>query len=1069
MTSSLTFQLYRIRTACLRFASSRSLTGLELIPAEAIAKVLQSHNIDCAVLNACDSARSDEGTNANLAEVFARHGITNILAMSYKFLSSAAAPFFASFYSNFFVQRLSFSSAASKARRVLLENPLRQGRLGMKLEVKDWFVSVVYIVGEDMQVDGPQASIGTEDSVPGAILGLEPANSDDGVIGRDYDILRLERMLADSDVVFLYGDAGVGKSVMMRHAVETWRKTDGYDLVVYVDLLKDPITIADIERQVGDQMSAIGEAERWKSNTATSAKEIIRTLRQGNVIMVLDGLDHAYAKVFNQGFEVVQNYVSDLLRQIRKPSSEGETAQPPKVVLIGVLGESWWDEHFGFLNGDLFPLAGLDLHAALQLSKRILRNVGRTIGLANQKELDSLANIVNIVQRIPLALELILPQAAEMDLSLKDFYDTLHFGDVVVPLFAPGKPPSIADLKPMLQFKTIWDLFHEFRDMLCCLADFWYEGPLRMDQYLKELRNGTGVNLEDRLDTIILCLSDCGGWRIEGGEPGKARMLRWIHPLLTLSLRQMRRNHEFQGPPFWHRGIVKALQFMNSGTISIPWGSTSTIRTAIARAFVYAVAFGDKVRTTTSALLGFDGPQLGQEMRGSMYNMLTCYQICCVRESRIEVRSWPKELLVSYLAPSQLIMSVPEQELLARYVEDALAIYVRERQGFEVPPGDRSFALNLSLHLTTFAASCGWLDRKRIRQFLAMSSAIVEASESRYGRFEGSDLVFKGMVFRFQAVEALIDGNENAADEAWEKLRAADIEYFGPEAVNPPIPHTGPLDMESLLGTAEAQISQLSVPNGHAAMSNLLTFNGINNTKRDVLTSWAQARHSAWPWLKERILATKDASLIDSLYLPQINNSFQGISDAQEKAGIEGMGHWKRFFPPCNDVAAQLQRVQDSKWQIEELESARDRGDWRTAAQSHMELWRTKVAAQDFDRALYHLTALIEILRESGPPWLPMEQMEGQKRLLEMLIRFKAMEEYPTGNLDDSACHEFVEAVKQAGTDDVGGWLRGQGVPEFLIQELLRAADRSERLLRLITACIEQRRAKEQRDVLGSK
>lgn len=1053
----------RIRTACLRFASSKSLTRLELIPAEAIAKELQSHNIDCAVLNACDSARSDDGMNANLAGVFAKHGVSNILAMSYKFLSSAAAPFFASFYRNFLVHRLNFSSAASKARRVLLKNPLRQARLGMELEVKDWFVSVVYISGEDMQIDGPQASAPTETSASDVILSLG-ADSDSSVIGRDYDILRLERVLADSDVVFLHGAPGVGKSVMMRHAVETWRKTDGYDLIIVIDLLKDPITIAEIEKQVVDQIGAFCETSRRNSDTASSASEIIQTLRHKNVIVILDGLDLVYAKVFNEGFDVIQNYMYDLLRLIRKPPSEDETAQLPKLILIGVLGKSWWDEHFGFLEGEIFPLEGLDLPATLQLSKDILRKVGKTIGLANQKELDSLANIVNILQRIPLALELVLPQVAEMDLSFKDFYDKLHFGDVVVPLFAPGKPPKIANLKLMLQFKTIFDRFHEFRDMLCCLADFWHEGPQRMDEYLKELRNGAGVHLEDRLDKIILCLSDCGGWRIEGGGSGTPRTLCWIHPLLTLSLRQMRRSHEFQGPPFWHRGIVKALQFMESGTVSVPFGSTSTIRTAIARGFVHAVAVRDEVRTLTSALLGFNGPKLGQEMRGSMYNMLTCYRICCLPETRFEVRSWPKNLLVSYLGPSRLIMSLPEQELLAKYVEDVLTIYVRECQGFEVPPGDRSFVLNLSLHLTTFAASYGWLDRERIRQFLAMSSAVVEASESRYGRFEGSDIVFKGMVSRYQAVEALIDGNEIAADEAWEKMKATDIEYFGPESVNPPVPHTGSLNMENLLGSAGPQIAPLSTPNGLAAMSTMLNFSRTDNTQRDVLASWAQARHSAWPWLKERILATKDASLIDSLYLPKINRSFQGISDAQDKAGIEGMGHWKRFFPPCNDVAAQLERVQDSKWQIEELESARDRGDWRGAAQSHMELWRTNAAAQDFDRALYHLTALTGILKESGPPWLPLEQMEGQKRLLEMLIRFKAMEAYPTGNIDDSACLEFVEAMKQAGEDDVGGWLRAQGVPEVLIRELLSAASRSERLLRLITEGMERRREKERRE-----
>ena len=1049
----------RIPTACLRFASSRSLTGLELVPAGEVAKLLQSHSIESAVLNACDSARSDKGVNANLANVFANHGVSNILAMSHKFLSSAAAPFFVSFYWNFFLRRLTFSFAASRARGVLMENPQRQARLGMKLDVKDWFISIVYIAGQEMQIDGPIASVAMDKYELGDTLDSKRAHTDESVIGRDYDILRLERMLADSDVVFLQGSPGVGKSAMMRHAIATWRKTDAYDSAIFVDLLREPITFADVEKQIVDQIKTTGETSKQNSGVSSSGDILVQKILQGNNIVVLDGIDYIYAEVFNEGFEVIQAAVSNLLRQIRKPFSDNETARPPKIVLVGILGKKWWVEHFGFLDGDHFPLAGLDLPAALQLSKNILQKESMATEYANQEELDSLANIVNILQRIPLALELVLPQAVKLHLSLKDFYNRLHFGEIAVPIHAPRKPPEIADIKLMLHFQTTFDRFHEYRDMLCCLADFWHEGPVQLDKYYKRLRNSVGIHWQDRFDKILLCLGDCGGWKLEEGTPS---ILSWIHPLLTLSLRQMRRDHKFRGPPFWHRGIIKAVQFMNSEAPPQQFGSTSSIRIGIARAYVHEVAIRDKARTMTSALLGFNGPRMGQEMRVSMYNMLSCYHICCLPESLMEIRSWPKELLVSYLGPSQLIMSLTEQELLAKYVEDALEIFLRECQGFGVLPGDRGLALNLSIHLTTFAASGGWLDRGRIRQMLTMSSAIVEASELRYGKFQGSDIPFKGMVFRFLAVEALIDGDENAADEAWEKMKATDIEFFGPESVTSPTALPDLSDTHGLLGGSWSWTAQVLSSNDPAAISNTLNLDPLNNNRHDVLASWAQVRHSSWPWLRERILATKDASLIDSLYLPQINRSFQGVSDSQEKAGIEGMGHWKRYFPPCNDVAAQLERVQDSKWQIEELESAKDKGDWKSTAQGHMELWQQAAKAQDLHRALHHLTELISILKESGPPGLPLHQMEGQKKIMEMNISLKAaFEQDSTMEVDDSDCLKLVEAMKQAGMHDINGTLRALGAPEEHIRGFLRAAERSERLDTMIQEYVERMRLKD--------
>ena len=1048
----------RIPTACLRFVSSRSLTGLELVPAGEVARLLQSHSIESAVLKACDSARSDKDVNANLAKVFANHGVSNILAMSHKFLSSAAAPFFASFYWNFFLRRLNFSFAASKARGVLMKNPQRQARLGMKLDVKDWFISIVYIAGQEMQIDGPIASVAMYKYELGDTLDSKWAHTDEGVIGRDYDVLRLERMLADSDVVFLQGSPGVGKSAMMRHAIESWRKTNAYDSAVFVDLLRDPITFADVEEQIVNQTSNISEASCQNADRASSGNAVVQRMRQGSNIVVLDGLDYIYAKVFSEGFELIQAAVTDLLRQIRQPFSDNETARPPKVVLVGILDKGWWVEHFGFLNGDHFPLAGLDLPAALQLSRNILQKEGIATDYANQKELDSLANIVNILQRIPLALELVLPQAVK-HLSLKEFYDRLHFGEISVPIHAPRKPPNIADIKLMLHFQTIFDRFQEYRDMLCCLADFWHEGPVQLDKYFKRLRDLAGIHWEDRFDKMVLYLGDCGGWKFEEGAPS---MLSWIHPLLTLSLRQMRRDHKFQGPPFWHRGIIRAVQFMNSEAPPQQFGSTSSIRIGIAQAYVHEVAIRDKTRTLTSALLGFDGPRMGQEMRVSMYNMLNCYHICCLPESPIEIRSWPKELLISYLGPSQLIMSLTEQELLAKYVEDALEIYLRECRGFEVPPGDRGLALNLSIHLTTFAASGGWLDRGRIRQMLTMSSAIVEASELRYGRFQGSDIPFKGMVFRFLAVEALIDGDGNAADEAWEKTKATDIESFGPESVTSPTALPDLSDTHGLLGGSWSSTAQASSSNDHAAILNTLNLDPLSDNRHNVLASWAQVRHSAWPWLRERILATKDASLIDSFYLPQINRSFQGVSDSQDKAGIEGMGHWKRYFPPCNDVAAQLKRVQDSKWQIEELESAKDKGDWKSTAQGHMELWQQAAKAQDLDRALHHLTELITTLKESGPPGLPLHQMEAQKKIIEMTIRLKAaFEQDPTMDVDDSDCLELVEAMKQAGMHDIDETLRALGASGEHVRDFLRAAERSERLDSMIQEYVERMRLRD--------
>ena len=246
--------------AYLQFAIHDPLTsdpkGLAERSAGDVAAVVGRHGISCVVLNACESATANKGFNANLSRIFGQHGISNVLAMSYKFSVSAAKIFHVAFYQAFLIKAVPFSEAASYARRCLRQNQNREAARHRTCDIQDWFVPVVYSNGKDTKLNIP------ERPEPGIIKHLffaclgplslnfkagyrqlsdehtpPPPVYDPPVPERAGDILRLERdiMVDVGHLVFLYGPPKAGKSMLLRYVQHLWLSTRFCDRVYYIN------------------------------------------------------------------------------------------------------------------------------------------------------------------------------------------------------------------------------------------------------------------------------------------------------------------------------------------------------------------------------------------------------------------------------------------------------------------------------------------------------------------------------------------------------------------------------------------------------------------------------------------------------------------------------------------------------------------------------------------------------------------------------------------------------------------------------------------------------------------
>ncbi len=193
----------------------------EIVTAAQIAQNLADCRGPIFVLNACQSGQAGEDPFSSVATRLVSLGAKGVVAMAYSVYAEAAKHFIGRLYEQL-VRGSSLSSALAAGRRQLLNERDRPSPKGF-LPLQDWMVPVLYqqesyapfpkresatslaeIMGQFEQPAAQKTSPETATEVPAA--------GTYGFVGRDYDILRLERAFRQNHVVLLKGMGGIGKT-----------------------------------------------------------------------------------------------------------------------------------------------------------------------------------------------------------------------------------------------------------------------------------------------------------------------------------------------------------------------------------------------------------------------------------------------------------------------------------------------------------------------------------------------------------------------------------------------------------------------------------------------------------------------------------------------------------------------------------------------------------------------------------------------------------------------------------------------------------------------------------------
>lgn len=899
--------------------------------------------------------------------------------MSYKFGSNASKLFFGAFYQSFFIGKATFAGAVSAGRQYLKSHPLRDARFSQKVELADWLVPVTYTNGEDVKVLSPIHGTSAQPSSGELEWNGLPAHQIQwNTIGRDYDKLRFEDQLLRTKVVYLHGPAGCGKTEMMTDLGREWKQTGFAKHVVHL-LFNRP----DLTAILHSIELALDEEDFPTSPTldgAVNPDSIISRLHQHPSVLILE-LSHIFNEPIEEYYESqvsgsFHRFKRDFLSFVQAVinPSPTDSVRAPYVVLIGRRNEGWLKRYFPDLKASSYGLEGLGLPGAIALSERILQSHGLEV-LQETREGDTLIHIVNMLQRLPRALELIMPKIPPKS-SLDSFFTQLLDGHVTISLdeynttLSNGGPDFfLATLDSCLQ-PEIGD-----PDLLLCFSHFWNEGPDNVLQYVQKVRQASLSSDTKNLGTsAIHAVHEFGGWTIDQDS------MDWIHPLWTLYLRGRQQQNAS-----WH---------------------TCEKTRGLREQFIKAVEGHFMSRFLQGGIAGQSAPGFCKAQRPSLFNVVLSLKFCSDKIDLMPTKHWPVAMFAAYGPPSRLSFSIPEQALLAVDMEILLKLFLQRKNTYAFRSEELSGPLSLTLHLAAVHSIELVTTPCRGPEFVEIALHLIGASEKQFGPLSKGNLNFKGLAFRFKAKELLEEGNALEALAFMKNSNGIDGELFG--------------NSDSKVGPATAGTPgdrKPALKPGPRASENVSDFLEGNHAR---LESYAKARHPAIDELTTQIeskIPLQDISFSKS-GVQQMTEGLSGVLKAHEETGQAGLDHWKRWFPRNQDskvkeidMAYHMQRLTDPKYRLEELATATESGDWANAIQHHQALLAN--AAKNFNphQMARHADEIDRLYRETtAPDPSTAAKLKATKVLSEALA--KMFDSMQLGNESDLVpLASFEEAV----------------------------------------------------------
>jgi hypothetical protein len=395
----------------------------EIVTAAQLAQNLADCRVPIFVLNACKSGQAGADPFSSVATRLISMGAKGVVAMAYSVYAEAAKYLIGRLYEQL-VSGDSLSSALAAGRRQILNQPQRPSPKGL-LPLQDWMVPVLYQqesytpfphrtnTKSLAEIVGEVAAVIPESATP---IDLPEAGAY-GFVGRDNEILRLERAFRQDRVVLLKGMGGTGKTELAIGFGRWLESTQGRTEGIFFTSFEQGATLNNVIDQIGralmgDRFAAISFEQQRNG--------VLKYLQTNPCLLIWDNFEPVAG--FPAGNEPLLTQAERLeLQQWLKELRGGQSW----VLITSRREESWLDCGYR-----LEPLGGLSMTDAADLTAKILRSVGVKRETLPPEYLE----LLKLLGGHPLSLRAILPQLkhhspTELIGALRQGLDTFQGAD----------------------------------------------------------------------------------------------------------------------------------------------------------------------------------------------------------------------------------------------------------------------------------------------------------------------------------------------------------------------------------------------------------------------------------------------------------------------------------------------------------------------------------------------------------------------------------------------------------------------------------------------------------------
>jgi tetratricopeptide (TPR) repeat protein len=271
-----------------------------LVDAEQLGTLLNKSGIPLMVLNACQSAQSDDRNPfASVASRLIESGVGGVVAMNYSVLVETAKHFTCEFYGAL-ARGQSANAAMDSARRDLFRDTKKftiqrpHSEEEIIIHLQDWFLPALYQQAEELipfAPLSPATALSSQGKGAGGIgvsRGKFPPAPLHGFHGRARELLDLERAFATRNIIVLHGFGGQGKTSLATQAAEWFTRTHLFERAAFISFE----TGASLDFVINELGNALVE-DNFQIHQGDKVEAIAQSLREKPALIVFDNFESA--------------------------------------------------------------------------------------------------------------------------------------------------------------------------------------------------------------------------------------------------------------------------------------------------------------------------------------------------------------------------------------------------------------------------------------------------------------------------------------------------------------------------------------------------------------------------------------------------------------------------------------------------------------------------------------------------------------------------------------------------------------------------------------------------------